>query len=137
MGDPETEVVLPRINNDLVALFVATAQQQLNSTSVKMDSRSAATIVAVSGGYPGDYDKGIPIVGLGNTFEKEVLVFHAGTKKEGDQIVTDGGRVLCITALADNLDDAIYKCNETIDAIDFDKKYFRRDIGFEFIKDMH
>jgi phosphoribosylamine---glycine ligase len=137
MGDPETEVVLPRVKNDLVALFVATAQQNLASVQIKMDTRAAATIVAVSGGYPGDYKKGISITGLNNDLGEDILLFQAGTKKEGDKIVTNGGRVVCATALANNLDDAIYKCNEAIDAVHFDEKYYRRDIGFEFIKDMH
>jgi len=133
MGDPETEVVIPRIKNDLVALLVATASQQLAAQKIEVDNRAATTIVAVSGGYPNEYTKGIVIEGLDTTVEEDVLLFHAGTKQEGDAVVTAAGRVLCATALGTDLDEAINKSRDLVEAIDFKGKYFRRDIGFEFL----
>ena len=132
LGDPETEVVIPRIKNDLVELFEATANQHLNSFSIETDPRFATTIVAVSGGYPNDYGKGFEIKGL-NLVEENSILFHAGTKSEKGKIVTNGGRVVCATALADQLDEALNISRELVEVINFEEKYFRRDIGFEFI----
>ena len=132
LGDPETEVIIPRIKNDLVELFEATANQHLNSFSIETDPRFATTIVAVSGGYPNDYEKGFEIKGL-NLVEENSILFHAGTKAENDKIVTNGGRVVCATALADQLDEALNISRELVEVINFEEKYFRRDIGFEFI----
>jgi len=137
LGDPEAEVIIPRIKNDLLQLFVATANQQLNTVTLDKDDRFAATIMAASGGYPGEYQKGILIKNLfKNKKEGNVLIFHAGTKKTGKDIVTNGGRVVCATALAAHLDEAINQSTEAIEAIKFDDKYFRRDIGYEFVKDL-
>lgn len=132
MGDPETEVVLPRIKNDLVSLLTNTASGNLHNTSLQTDSRAAATIVAVSGGYPNEFEKGFVIKGLQQQVDENILIFHAGTKQQEDSIVTNGGRVLCVTALSDDLQDAVDSCREVLETIHFDEKYFRRDIGFEF-----
>lgn len=131
MGDPETEVVIPRIKSDLVALLMATAKGEIKGLSVEKDSRYATTIVAVSGGYPGDFKKGYPMSGLDNTIS-DTLLFHMGTKEENSQVITSGGRVICATALAHNLKDAISKSRELIDHVSFEGKYFRKDIGYEF-----
>ncbi|MGZ3880557.1 MAG: phosphoribosylamine--glycine ligase, partial [Flavisolibacter sp.] len=132
MGDPETEVVIPRIQNDLVELLKATAEGKLDTVKVEMDSRSASTIVAVSGGYPNDYKSGFPISGL-NLAEDDSMIFYAGAKKEGKKVVTNGGRVVCATALGENLADALEKSKELVEAINFEGKYYRKDIGFEFV----
>ncbi|MEO6070823.1 MAG: phosphoribosylamine--glycine ligase [Chitinophagaceae bacterium] len=133
MGDPETEVVMPRIKNDLVALLAATASGQLGMQQIETDARAAATIVAVSGGYPNEYEKGILIDGLDEAMENDVYLFQAGTKNNGENIVTNGGRVLCATALGNDLDEAINKSRDLVETIQFRGKYFRRDIGFEFL----
>jgi phosphoribosylamine--glycine ligase len=132
MGDPETEVVLPRIQNDLVELFQATARQELSQHQLKEDSRFATTIVAVSGGYPNDYEKGFEITGLMKD-EDDMYLFHAGTIQSDGKILTNGGRVICATAMADNLEDALQKSRELVEVVQFEEKYFRRDIGFEFV----
>ncbi|HVF81710.1 MAG TPA: phosphoribosylamine--glycine ligase [Flavisolibacter sp.] len=132
MGDPETEVVMPRIKNDLVELLTATANGTLAAISLEVDGRCATTIVAVSGGYPDDYQKGFEIKGLDAAGTDE-HIFHMGTKKVDGRVVTNGGRVLCATALADNLDEAINKSRDLVETIEFEEKYFRRDIGFEFL----
>jgi phosphoribosylamine---glycine ligase len=132
MGDPETEVVIPRIKNDLVELFTAAAHGQLQNINLQQDERFATTIVAVSGGYPEDYQKGCIIEGL-NTVISDTILFHSGTKEVDGTIVTNGGRVLCATALATELEEAINKSRELIEAIDYTDKYYRRDIGFEFL----
>ena len=132
MGDPETEVVMPRIQNDLVDLLVATAEQKLDQKEIQTDPRFAATIVAVSGGYPNDYQKGFEITGLHTPDEGQYL-FQAGTKETGNRIVTNGGRVICATALAPTLPDALQKAKELVGKVNFEGKYFRKDIGFEFL----
>jgi phosphoribosylamine--glycine ligase len=132
MGDPETEVVIPRIKNDLVELFTAAAHGQLQNINLQQDERFATTIVAVSGGYPEDYQKGLKIEGL-KTVISDTILFHSGTKEVDGTIVTNGGRVLCATALATELEEAINKSRELIEAIDYTDKYYRRDIGFEFL----
>ena len=134
MGDPETEVVMPRLQNDLVELLTATAKGNLQDVTVKQDERYCATIVAVSGGYPNEHKKGFPIEGL-TEFEQgeDTLVFHAGTKEAGDRILTNGGRVFCVTSLANTLQDAVENSAMIMDVIDFEDKYFRPDIGYEFL----
>jgi phosphoribosylamine--glycine ligase len=132
MGDPETEVVVPRIKSDLVELLKATAEQKLDAVQIEIDSRFATTIVAVSGGYPNDYQIGFPISGL-NLAEEDTLIFYAGAKKDGKKVVTSGGRVICTTALGDDLNEALEKSKELVEAINFEGKYFRKDIGFEFV----
>jgi phosphoribosylamine---glycine ligase len=132
LGDPETEVVIPRLKNDIVDLLQAVVDKKLNEKTIEIDSRVAATMVAVSRGYPGSYEKGFPIYGL-KTEHTDSLVFHSGTHAENGQVVTSGGRVLCVTSYAGSLQDAIRKSMEVLTHIDFDGIYFRRDIGYEFI----
>lgn len=132
MGDPETEVVIPRIKNDLVVLLKATAEQKLDGLKIEIDPRFATTIVAVSGGYPNDYQTGFPISGL-NLAEEDSIIFYAGAKKDGKKVLTSGGRVICTTALGDDLTEALEKSKELVEAINFEGKYFRKDIGFEFV----
>lgn len=132
MGDPETEVVMPRIKNDLVELLTATVNGKLRTLSLDVDPRYATTIVAVSGGYPDGYKKGFEIEAPNVTAQNE-FIFHMGTKDAGGKTVTNGGRVLCATALDADLDNAINKSRDLVEAIEFEGKYFRRDIGFEFL----
>ena len=130
MGDPETEVVMLRIKNDLVDLLEATAQGTLASKSVDIDPRYAVTVMMVSGGYPGSYAKGKTITGLNNV--EGSTVFHAGTKLNADgTFVTSGGRVLAVSSYGNSKDEALRQSWENIARIDFEGKYFRRDIGFD------
>ena len=129
MGDPETEVVLPRIKTDLVDLFEATFLQRLNTLDIQIDERSAATVMLVSGGYPEEYEKGKQIFGLENV--ENSIVFHAGTKIEDDKILTNGGRVLAITSLDTDFKSAIKKSYQNIEKLSFDRMNYRTDIGFD------
>lgn len=129
MGDPETEVVMPRLQSDLVELFQAVAEEKLNEVSLAIDSRSATTIMVVSGGYPEDYEKGKLISGLDTVTDS--IVFHAGTTTLDNQIVSNGGRVLAVTSYGDNFQEAIKKSYQNIAKLHFDKMYFRKDIGFD------
>lgn len=129
MGDPETEVVLPRIQSDLVALLEATATQQLDKVSLTLDPRSAATVMLVSGGYPEAYEKGKEIFGLNEV--KGSQVFHAGTTLKDEVVVTNGGRVLAVTTLDRDFRQAIKKSYQEIAKLSFDKMYYRTDIGFD------
>jgi phosphoribosylamine--glycine ligase len=127
MGDPETEVVLPRLKSDFVLLLKAAAEGKLAGTQLETDSRTAATVMLVSGGYPGPYEKGIPMTGLDDL--KEVISFHAGTKTGPGGVFTDGGRVLALTGMGDTISQAVEKAMAAAGQVQFDKKYFRRDIG--------
>jgi len=127
MGDPETEVVIPRIKSDLVELFQAVANGNLNDVSLAIDQRSATTVMIVSGGYPEEYEKGKEIFGLDKI--EDSLVYHAGTKIENGKLVTNGGRVLAITSFGNDFQEAIKKSYQNIDKLHFDKMYFRKDIG--------
>ena len=129
MGDPETEVVMPRIKSDLVEMFQAVANQTLNEVSLEIDPRSATTIMIVSGGYPEEYQKGKVITGIENVTDS--IVFHAGTKTENGKVVSNGGRVLAITSYGDNFQEAIKKSYQNIEKLHFDTMYFRKDIGFD------
>ncbi|WP_343618365.1 phosphoribosylamine--glycine ligase [Flavobacterium sp.] len=131
MGDPETEVVVPRLKSDLVELFLSVADQKLGDFNLEVDPRSATTVMVVSGGYPEDFEKGKVISGLENV--KDSIVFHAGTKLDGENVVTNGGRVIAITSYGDNFQEAIKKSYQNIDKLSFDKMYFRKDIGFDLI----
>ncbi|WP_395048242.1 phosphoribosylamine--glycine ligase [Flavobacterium sp.] len=131
MGDPETEVVIPRLKSDLVELFQAVANEKLNEVSLEIDSRSATTIMIVSGGYPEDYEKGKAISGLESI--EDSIVFHAGTKTENGQVVSNGGRVLAVTSFGNDFQEAIKKSYQNIDKLHFDKMYFRKDIGFDLL----
>jgi phosphoribosylamine---glycine ligase len=132
LGDPETEVVMPRLKNDLVDLLQAVADKKLGEKIIEIDARVAATMVAVSRGYPGSYEKGFVITGL-DTRYNDSLIFHAGTHLEKGEVVTSGGRVLCVTSYAGSIRDAIRKSTAVLTQIDFDGMYFRRDIGYEFL----
>lgn len=129
MGDPETEVVMPRLQSDLVEIFRAMANQTLDQVAFEIDPRSATTIMVVSGGYPEDYEKGKVISGLENV--EGSMVFHAGTMLKDDQVVTNGGRVIAVTSYGDNFKEAIAKSYANIKKITFDKMYYRKDIGFD------
>ena len=132
LGDPETEVVIPRLENDLVGIFIATAQQRLNEIQISVERKKAVTIMATSRGYPGSYEKGFVIEGLTNP-DADCLIFHAGTKEEKGKIVTNGGRVLCVTALGNSIEQAVHKSLDQLATIDFDGIYYRQDIGYEFL----
>lgn len=129
MGDPETEVVLPRIKNDLVEIFKKLSLGRLDETELQTDKRSAATVMLVSGGYPEAYEKNKIITGI--EARPDTLIFHAGTKKEGNDILTDGGRVLAITALGDTFTTALKAAYAQAETVNFDKKYYRKDLGFD------
>lgn len=129
MGDPETEVVIPRLKSDLVALFEAVANGTLDKIELEIDERSATTIMVVSGGYPEEYEKGKVISGIENV--EDSIVFHAGTKSENGKIVSNGGRVLAVTSYGDDFQEAIKKSYQNIDKLHFDKMYFRKDIGYD------
>jgi phosphoribosylamine--glycine ligase len=131
MGDPETEVVIPRIKSDLVELFQAVANRNLNDVSLTIDQRSATTVMMVSGGYPEEYEKGKEIFGLDKI--EDSLVYHAGTKIENGKLVTNGGRVLTITSFGNDFQEAIKKSYQNIDRLHFDKMYFRKDIGLDLL----
>ncbi|MNQ41775.1 Phosphoribosylamine--glycine ligase [compost metagenome] len=131
MGDPETEVVVPRLKSDLVELFLSVADQKLGDFNLEVDPRSATTVMVVSGGYPEDFEKGKVISGLENI--EDSIVFHAGTKLDNGNVVTNGGRVIAVTSYGDNFQEAIKKSYQNIDKLSFDKMYFRKDIGFDLI----
>ena len=133
MGDPETEVVMPRLETDLVGLCVAASNKELHLANIRVDSRAAATIVAVSGGYPGFYEKEVEITGLDEKFGKQSLVFHAGTKEQDGKIVTNGGRVCCVTSYGSSIEEAVDTSLDVLEYIRFDGIYYRTDIGYEFI----
>lgn len=130
MGDPETEIVLPRIKSDLLAHLDALAKGKLQEETIVMENRAAATVIVASGGYPENYEKGKAISGLENISDS--MVFHAGTKRDGEHIVTNGGRVLAVSSFGTTIRDAVAKSNAAITKIDFEGKYYRRDIGYEF-----
>ncbi|WP_432711995.1 phosphoribosylamine--glycine ligase [Pedobacter sp.] len=131
MGDPETESVIPRIENDLVELFVATAQKRLHEVTLNISPKNAATVMIVAGGYPGEYEKGKSITGLDNL--RQSMAFHAGTIAEGGVIKSNGGRVLAVTSLQDTQFDALQCATADAARIYFDGKYFREDIGFDLM----
>jgi len=133
MGDPETEVVFPRLKNDLTELMVATANGTLSEITIEEDARAATTIMLVSGGYPEAYEKGKVITNLDQI--KDSTVFHAGTKMENDQVVTNGGRVLAITSFGDDFKEALAVCKKNAELIEFEGKYFRGDIGMDLMED--
>ena len=129
MGDPETEVVLPRIKTDLVELLEKTWETKLDAINLELDERAATTVMLVSGGYPESYQKGKIITGL-----KEIddsIVFHAGTKQQDGEIVTSGGRVIALTSFGKDYKEALKKSYQSAEKLQFDKMYFRKDIGFD------
>jgi phosphoribosylamine--glycine ligase len=134
MGDPETEVVIPRLENDLVGLLVATANQKLDEVQLSIDPRTTATVMAVSGGYPGHFEKGFEIYGLKHALPKDSLLFQAGTTAKDGAVVSSGGRVLCVTSYDKSIKGAVEKSLAVMEDIDFEGIYFRKDIGYEFMQ---
>jgi phosphoribosylamine--glycine ligase len=132
MGDPETEAVLPRIKTDIGELMLASAEGRLHEMQLEISNQTAATVMLVSAGYPGDYAKAKVMSGFDDV--NESLVFHAGTKiNANNEVETNGGRVLAITSLADNINEAVALSMKAAAKINYDGKYFRKDIGYEFI----
>ena len=131
MGDPETEVVIPRIKSDLLDLFEGVANQTLHEKTFEVDERTATTVMLVSGGYPEAYEKGKIMTGF-DAIENS-LPFHAGTKQDGEDIVTSGGRVIALTSFGSNIKEALNYSFANAEKIKFDKKYYRTDIGFDLI----
>lgn len=130
MGDPETEVVLPRLKSDLVELLVAMENGALKEQHLEITTEAAATVMLVSAGYPESYEKGKKIEGLERLNGE--LLFHAGTRAEGDEVLSNGGRVIAVSALGSDIFNALKKCYGIAAKIDFEGKQFRRDIGYEF-----
>jgi phosphoribosylamine--glycine ligase len=131
MGDPETEVVLPRIESDLFDLFEGVANQTLDKKSFSVSEKTAVTVMLVSGGYPEGYEKNKEITGFESV--EESTVFHAGTSVKDNKVVTNGGRVMAVTSFGDTIEEALRKSYRSIDAIHFDKINFRKDIGFDLV----
>lgn len=134
MGDPETESVFPRIKSDIVSLFEATWEGELNEESLEIDDRYAACVMLTAEGYPESYRKGDVITGLDNV--KDSIVFHAGTKSNENKLVTNGGRVLCITTLSPSLPNAILQSMQAAELVKWKGRYYRRDIGQDLLKKM-
>ena len=131
MGDPETEVVLPRLRNDLVELMAAMSNGELDNHEIQIDERAATTVFLVSGGYPEKYEKGKVIRNLDKV--KNAIIFHAGTKRVGNDIVTNGGRVIAFTGMAKTIEEALIFSNQNAEIINFDGKNYRKDIGFDLV----
>lgn len=129
MGDPEAQVVIPRVQTDLLELLIAVANNKLGRKSLETDTRSVCTVVLASGGYPGNYEKGKGINKLDEV--KDSIIFHAGTKKEDNKIVTSGGRVLAVSSYGKDMKEALNKSYVSAGLIKFDKMYYRKDIGFD------
>ena len=129
MGDPETEVVLPRIKTDFVDILLAISEERLNEIDIEIDERAATTVMLVSGGYPEKYEKGKEITGLNKITDS--IPFHAGSKLENGKIVTSGGRVLAITSYGQSYEEALKKSYQSISKVHFDKMNYRKDIGFD------
>ncbi len=127
LGDPETEAILPRVKTDLLEIFLATANFSLSEIKLEIDPQTAACVMIVSGGYPGEYEKGKLISGFGDAHES--LVFHAGTSLKEGNVVSSGGRVIGVCSLADTIESAVSQSLETAANIKFDNSYFRKDIG--------
>jgi len=132
MGDPETEVVMPRLKSDLIDLFEGVATGTLSERDIEIDERSAATVMLVAGGYPNDYDKGKKITGM--DLINDSILFHAGTAMKNGEVVSNGGRVMAITSVAKDLETAVSRSIYNADIVKFDKKNYRKDIGQDMIK---
>ncbi|CCH56799.1 phosphoribosylamine/glycine ligase [Fibrisoma limi BUZ 3] len=132
MGDPETEVVLPRVQNDFAELMIATADGELDKVALQVSSQTAVTTVVVSNGYPDVYEKGKIITDLERL--EDVTAFHAGTIAQNERVLTNGGRVLALTALANSLENAVRKSQEAARTVQFDGKQYRKDIGLDLIR---
>ncbi len=132
MGDPETEVVIPRLKNDLVELLMAAANQQLDKIKIETDLRTACTVVAVSSGYPGEYQKGNEISGFEDINPNDSILFHMGTTIDEGKVVSNGGRVFCITSYGRSVFDAVEISKEEMQKVSFTGMEYRNDIGYEF-----
>lgn len=133
MGDPETEVVMPRIQSDLVELFVATAEGRLSEAKIEISPKTCCTVMMVAGGYPGDYKKGTPMSGFEQVSGS--ILFHAGTKMtNNNQVVTNGGRVIAVSSLGNSIQEALDASYANVDKIKYDGRYFRRDIGQDVMR---
>ena len=133
-GDPEAQAVLPRLKTDLVEIMMAATEDRLNEVKLKWEKKSCVSVVMCSGGYPGKYEVGKEIHGLDTVDAESTIVFHAGTQKADNKIITTGGRVLNVTALGQNIEEAIHKAYIAVDSIKFDHCFFRRDIGAKALK---
>lgn len=134
-GDPEAQPIMMRLKSDLVTLCLAALEQRLDTVSIDFDERAALGVVLAAGGYPGSYEKGSPINGLDTAEDSEdVKIFHAGTRSDLDRVLTNGGRVLCVTALADSVTAAQQRAYEVADKVRWDGVYYRRDIGYRAIR---
>ena len=131
MGDPETEVVLPRLKSDLLDLFEGVGTNTLSERDIVFDDRNAATVMMVSGGYPERYEKGKQIYGIKSVVDS--IIFHAGTTSDGPAIMTSGGRVLAATSFGKDLKTALKKSYESLEKISFENSNFRKDIGFDVV----
>ena len=131
MGDPETEAVLPRINSDLLEVFVSMGKQELDKITLEIDEKYATTVVLVSGGYPESYEKG-KIISEINNYE-DMVVFHSGTKEENDNVLTNGGRVMALTGRGKTMEESLKNANDAANSIQFEGKNFRTDIGFDLV----
>ncbi len=131
MGDPETEVVMPRLKSDVLELFEAVASGHLEQVDLELDKRFCTTVMLVAGGYPGSYEKGNAITGIGRV--KDAIVFHAGTKRQDSQVVTNGGRVIAVSAFGDTLCEALKQSYSQVAELDFKDKNYRRDIGQDLL----
>ncbi|MBN1949635.1 MAG: phosphoribosylamine--glycine ligase [Bacteroidales bacterium] len=129
MGDPETEVIMPRLKSDLVECFSLMAEKKLIKANIEVDDRACVTVMLVSGGYPEEYEKGKTI--LGTEKVKDSILFHAGTALKEGEIITNGGRVMAVSSLAGNFKEALKMSYKNAEIVNFDKKYYRRDIGFD------
>jgi phosphoribosylamine--glycine ligase len=135
LGDPETQVLLPRLKSDLVAALLAACDGALNSVSLQWADAAALTIVMAAKGYPGAVEKGSEIRGIDRAEEQnDVIVFHAGTKQDGDRIVASGGRVLNVTALGSTITEAQRRAYDAVDRIDWPEGFCRRDIGWRAVE---
>ncbi len=131
LGDPETEVIIPRFKTDLLDIFIATAEQKLDTINIEFENRFATTVMLVSGGYPEAYEKGKEITGIETI--KNSIIFHAGTSAREDKIVSNGGRVLAVTSFGETIEEALQQSYDSIDNINFEDMNYRKDIGFDLV----
>lgn len=131
MGDPETESVFPRIKSDIVEAFNSFRTKSLDKISLEIDSRYATTVMMVAGGYPESYEKGKEIHGINKT--EDCIIFHAGTKECEEKIITNGGRVIAVTCYGNTMQEALNKCYKNVEKIDWEGKYYRKDIGKDLL----